>query len=183
MVIPERETPGINANAWDNPIVNVCFNVISSYFTLFFAFLSTIYNTIPITINAIAIIIGIFKAFWQKWSNKKPIAPPGIVASTMYQNIRPWTVFSFFTAYLYPPFISSIQSLKNTITIASKVPKCNATSNPEKASEKPGCFIQSNIHGIIFKCAELDIGSNSVIPWTTPKIKAWYISIIFSPFL
>lgn len=63
-----------------------------------------------------------------------------------------------------PPFISSIQSLKNTITIASNVPKWSATSNPLKASVKPGWFIQPSIHGIIFKCAELDIGNNSVIP-------------------
>ena len=27
IVIPERETPGINANACDTPIINVCFNV------------------------------------------------------------------------------------------------------------------------------------------------------------
>ena len=60
IVTPERDTPGIKASACDNPIKNVCFNVISSYYTLFLEFLSTKYNTTPITINAIAIIIGLF---------------------------------------------------------------------------------------------------------------------------
>ena len=77
----------------------------------------------PIIINAIAIIIGLFKNPEQKWSNKNPIIPPGIVARTMYQNILPCTVFSFFVTYKKPPFISSIQSLKKYITIASNVPK------------------------------------------------------------
>lgn len=33
-------------------------------------------------------------------------------------------------------------------------------------------FVQSNSHGIIAKCAELEIGNNSVSPCTTPNIIA-----------
>ena len=60
IVTPERDTPGINAKACDNPIKNVCLNVMSSYFVFDGAFLSTSYNIIPIIINALAITNGIF---------------------------------------------------------------------------------------------------------------------------
>ncbi len=42
IVIPERDTPGINANACESPIKNVCLNVISLYSISDFDFLSTI---------------------------------------------------------------------------------------------------------------------------------------------
>ena len=60
IVTPERDTPGIKANACDIPIINVCLKFISSYFVLLGAFLSTTYKIIPITIKAIAINSGIF---------------------------------------------------------------------------------------------------------------------------
>ena len=96
---------------------------------------------------------------------------PGIVARTMYQNILPWTVFSFFVTYKNPPFISSSQSLKKYKPIASSVPKCNATS-------KDSGIFQLKIHGIIVKCAELEIGKSSVNPCIIPNINAWYIGIL-----
>ena len=122
IVTPERDTPGINARACDNPIKNVCFNVIFSNSVSDFTFLSTMYKTIPITINAIPIIIGVVNASPTNLSNTNPIAPPGIVASTIYQNIFPSNVFSFFTTLLNPPTINFIQSLKKNKTIASNVP-------------------------------------------------------------
>ena len=105
-------------------------------------------------------------------SNINPIIPPGIVAITMYQNSLPSVLFSFFTATLNPPFISSIQSLKKNIPIANNVPKCNATSNDSG-------ICQLKNHGIKNKCAELDIGNSSVSPCTIPKTIDWYICIVF----
>ena len=58
IVTPDLETPGMNASDCDNPIKNVCLKVISSYFTLDFAFLSITYKIIPIKINAQPIISG-----------------------------------------------------------------------------------------------------------------------------
>ena len=91
------------------------------------------YKIIPIIANAIPIINGVSNASPTKWSNKNPIAPPGIVASTKYQNIFPSVVFSFFTTKLNPPLNNCNQSLKKNIPIASNVPKCRATSNPANA--------------------------------------------------
>ena len=76
----------------------------------------------------------------------------------MYQNSFPSVDFSFFTTCLYPPFIRFTQSLKKNKTIANNVPICSATSNDGLISFHP------NIHGNKFKCAELDIGNNSVNP-------------------
>lgn len=73
------------------------FSVMSSYFVVDFDFLSTKYNTIPITISAIAIIIGFVKVSSKNLSKTNPIIPPGIVARTMYQNILHSTVFFFLT--------------------------------------------------------------------------------------
>ena len=49
-------------------------------------------------------------------------------------------------------------------SIAKSVPKCRATSNDSDISSHP------NIHGNIFKCAELEIGNSSVSPCIIPKI-------------
>ena len=49
--------------------------------------------------------------------------------------------------------------------MASNVPKCKATS-------KDSGIFQLKIHGIIVKCAELEIGNNSVTPCIIPKIIA-----------
>ena len=62
IVIPERDTPGINANACDKPIRKVCLNVISLYSVSDFAFLSIIYKIIPITAKAMPMINGVFSA-------------------------------------------------------------------------------------------------------------------------
>ena len=180
IVIPERDTPGnAAAIACDIAIKNDCLKVISSYFVFDSAFLSTMYNIIPITINAIAInnisIPNFSHIISENLSNTKLKIPVGIVAITMYQNIFPSVDFSFFMAWLYPPFISAIQSLKKNKVIASNVPKCNATSKLSGIS-------QLNIIGIKFKCAELDTGKSSVNPCTTPKIVACKI-VIFLSFL
>ena len=66
IVTPDLDTPGINARACETPIKKVCLNVICSYLTLFFAFLSTTYNKIPITIKAKAMIIGLLNVSSKK---------------------------------------------------------------------------------------------------------------------
>ena len=143
----------------------------SSYFVFDFAFLSTTYNTIPITISVMAItIISKFKLSpinsLDILSNTILNIPAGIVDITKYQNIFPSVVFSFFTACLYPPTNSLIQSLKKNITIASNVPICSAKSNDSGICPHP------STHGNKFKWAELDIGRNSVSPCTIPSIIA-----------
>ena len=143
--------------------------------------MSTRYRTIPIIINAIdIIIISKFKLFpiilSTILSNIKLNIPAGTVAITKYQNIFPSVVFSFFTTCLYPPAINLIQSLKKYTIIASNVPICKATSNDSGIS----CHFSSQ--GNKFKCAELDIGKNSVSPCTVPKIIACIIVICYLPF-
>ena len=93
----------------------------------------------------------------ENLSNNKLTIPVGIVTATMYQKILPSVDFFLFTTCSYPPLINPNQSLKKNNVIASKVPKCNATS-------KLYGILQLNIHGINFKCAELDIGNSSVNP-------------------
>ena len=106
IVIPERDTPGnAAAKACDAPIAIDCFSVISSYFVFDFAFLSTNYNTIPITISVMAItIISKFKLspiiLLDILSNIILNIPAGIVDITKYQKIFPSVVFSFFTTCL-----------------------------------------------------------------------------------
>ena len=182
-MLSEESITDIKAKHWQSPIKNVCLKLISSYLISDFDFLSAIYKIIPIAINAIAIIIGVSNLLPTNLSNIKPIIPPGIVAITRYQNIFPSKLFSFFTACLYPPFISSNQSLKKNITIAKSVPKCRATSNPSKFMLNNSELVHPNIHGIIVRCAELDIGSNSVNPCIAPKIIACNTVIFQSPFL
>ena len=171
IVIPDLDVPGnAAAIACDNPIKNDCLNVISSYFTSDADFLSTMYKTIPNTISAIPInnisIPNFSQIVSENLSNNKLTIPVGIVTATMYQNIFPSVDFFFFTTCSYPPFISPNQSLKKKIVIANNVPKCNAIS------KLSGIDFQLNIHGINFKCAELDIGNNSVNPCAIPKIIA-----------
>ena len=64
------------------------------------AFLSTMYNTIPITIKAIPITQAFVKISSQYLSKTYPIIPPGIVAITRYQNILPSNESSFLTTFL-----------------------------------------------------------------------------------
>ena len=104
IVIPDLDTPGkAAAIACDIEIKRDCLNVMSLYSTFDFAFLSTTYKIMPITIkaNAIKNISMIFS------STLKPIAsfsitlsdilskikhntPVGIVEITMYQKIFPF---------------------------------------------------------------------------------------------
>lgn len=104
IVIPDLDTPGkAAAIACDIEIRRDCFNVISLYSTFDFAFLSTMYKIIPITIkaNAIKNISTIFSStlklnasfsitFSDILSKIKHNIPVGIVDITMYQNIFPF---------------------------------------------------------------------------------------------
>ena len=53
--------PGIKARICEIPIKNACLKLIFSYVVSDFDFLSTIYNNIPITINAVATTNGVVK--------------------------------------------------------------------------------------------------------------------------
>ena len=117
-------------------------------------------------------MLNLSQIYPENLSNTKLKIPVGIVTATMYQKILPSVDFFFYTTWSYPPFIRPNQSLKKNNVIANNVPKCNATS-------KLSGMFQLNIHGINFKCAELDTGNSSVNPWTIPKTIAWYISIFF----
>ena len=64
--------------------------------------------------------------------------------------------------------------------MASKVPKCSATSKASNAILKLSELVHPNSHGIIAKWAELDIGNSSVTPCIIPKINACII-FIFLP--
>lgn len=104
IVIPDLDTPGkAAAIACEIEIKRDCLNVISLYLTFDFAFLSTTYKIIPITIraNAIKSISTIFSStlkltasfsiiFVDILSKIKHSIPVGIVEIIMYQNIFPF---------------------------------------------------------------------------------------------
>jgi hypothetical protein len=94
MVIPERETPGIIARAWDIPInilVPIRTSVLSTFLTLL---RSAQYRRMPININITAIKRGDLKTVSAFSCNKNPATAPGTLATTKYQNIRPSAVWT-----------------------------------------------------------------------------------------
>ena len=92
IVIPERETPGIIASAWDSPIKMLVSKVIF-LISIFLALLrSAQYRTRPININITAIRGGDRNTPSAFFSNRNPPIAPGTLAAAKYQNNRPCTL-------------------------------------------------------------------------------------------
>ena len=130
IVVPLLEKPGINAaNTWLEPINIACLNVSPSMFVSALHFLSTKYNMIPITANAIAITITFSLIGAVKPSNNNPIIAAGMEPATIYQNIFP-SCFKLLKDILPSLPLKrkhslniAMKSLKKYIPIASNVPK------------------------------------------------------------
>ena len=92
IVIPERETPGMIASAWDIPMNRQVPKVI--WFISVFLELrrSAQYRRMPISINITAISIGDLNTVSAFFPNRNPTIAPGTVATTRYQNNRPFTL-------------------------------------------------------------------------------------------
>ena len=58
------------------------------------------------------------------------------------------------------------------------MPRWSITLN---ASEVMNESVQPNRYGTMMRCPELEIGRNSVSPWTIPMISAWTIVSIVAP--
>ena len=92
IVMPERETPGMIANAWDIPMSMLVPKVIL-FIPIFSALLrSAQYRRMPIPINITAMRTGDLKMVSAFSSNKNPPIAPGTLAATRYQNNRPRTL-------------------------------------------------------------------------------------------
>ncbi len=89
IVIPDRETPGIIASAWDIPI-SMQDPKVMLFISIFLALLrSAQYRTMPIVINITAMRIGDLNVVSALFSNRNPAIAPGTVAATRYQKSRP----------------------------------------------------------------------------------------------
>ena len=92
IVIPERETPGTIAKAWDIPI-NILVPKVILFISIFLALLrSAQYRKMPISINIMAMRIGDLNMVSAFFSNRNPPIAPGTLAATKYQNNRPFTL-------------------------------------------------------------------------------------------
>ena len=92
IVIPERETPGMIASAWDTPM-NMLVPKVIFLISIFLVLLrSAQYRKMPITINIVAMRIGDLNIVSAFFSNRYPPIAPGTLAATKYQNNRPSTL-------------------------------------------------------------------------------------------
>ena len=92
MVIPERETPGMIASAWDIPM-SILVQKVMPFISIFLALLrSAQYRKMPMTINIAAIRTGDLKIVSAFFSKKNPAAAPGTLAAAKYQNNLPLTL-------------------------------------------------------------------------------------------
>ena len=92
IVIPDLETPGTIARAWDIPMSRLVSKVILPI-SIFLALLrSAQYRRMPININIVAIRIGDLKTVSAFFSNRNPPIAPGTVAATKNQNNRPFAL-------------------------------------------------------------------------------------------
>ncbi len=92
IVMPERETPGIIAKAWDIPINRLVPKVIWFISTFLELRRSTQYRRMPITINMMAIKAGDLNTVSAFFSKKNPTIAPGTLAAAKYQNKRPFSL-------------------------------------------------------------------------------------------
>lgn len=92
IVIPERETPGMIASAWDTPISRLVPKVILFIAVFLELRRSAQYRKMPININIVAMRIGDLNTVSAVSSNRYPLNAPGTVATTRYQNNRPFTL-------------------------------------------------------------------------------------------
>jgi hypothetical protein len=92
IVMPERETPGMIASAWDIPMSILALKVIA-FISIFLALLrSAQYKSMPITINIAAIRTGDLKTVSDFFSKRYPAAAPGTLAAAKYQNNLPFAL-------------------------------------------------------------------------------------------
>ena len=108
IVIPERETPGMNASVWDIPI-NILVLKVMFFTSIFPALLrSAQYRRTPININIMAMREGDLNIVSAFFSNRNPPIAPGTLAATKYQNSRPSTL----RRSVKPPVIKCHQSFQ-----------------------------------------------------------------------
>jgi hypothetical protein len=108
MVMPERETPGIIASAWDIPMSMLVLKV-KSFNSIFLALLrSAQYRRMPIPINITAMRTGDLKMVSAFFSSRNPAAAPGTLAAAKYQNNLPLTLLTSEKPFM----ISSHQSFQ-----------------------------------------------------------------------
>ncbi len=153
-VVPDLDIPGNTAIPCKVPMIVASRIVISSKSLLFFCccwmFLFDINNIIDVIINPIPIICRLIVLII--FSKQNPMIAVGIQAITIIQ-IR----CHFFWVKIL------LISCHNTIIIDNTVPKCKKVSTSKLFALKLiKCWI-------IAKCPELEIGKNSVKPWTAPN--------------
>jgi len=108
IVMPERETPGMIASAWDIPMSILAPKVIW-FISMFLALLrSAQYKRMPIRISITAMRAGERNTVSAFSSNRYPAAAPGTVAAAKYQNSLPLVL----RTSVKPFMISCHQSLQ-----------------------------------------------------------------------
>ena len=106
------------------------------------------------------------------WRKAKPKIPIGIVPSPMYQPIRASSSDrSSGLRRLWNQVLRIRQrSARKYSSTAAIVPSCVTAVNAAPGSSQP------RNAGTIRRCAVLEIGRNSVSPWTMPRTMAWKAS-------
>ena len=159
MVTPERDAPGISASAWPQPIHSACLKPISrirvSYCGRRSAHTIRTANSAPAT----AMSRGSRNDASTVSCSSRPSTPTGSDATTIINPSRAEGPGGarYRSQARHSPRIAASSRRENAIT-AMRLPKCTATSKAMPWSSQPSQA------GTRIRCAELEIGRNSVTP-------------------
>ena len=109
----------------------------------------------------------------MKFSKATPTSPAGMVLMSSSQASFSSRVSIFRRRMLPKKALSSRHtSARMSTSMAMNVPTCSATSKVfSRSSDMVRCH--PNSQGTRIRWAELEMGKNSVIPWTSPRMIAW----------
>src|SRR5438067_8165298 len=173
MVDPDRETPGMSANAWATPMESACPGVICSASLSLRPALSAAHSNTPMIDMLTEMRSGERRDSSALSPRSFPTMAPGIEATTRPQKSLRSAVSRKrrSPSDRNPAPISLTQSRQNTMRTAKSVPQWSATSKARPGSSHP------RTQGTRMRWALEEMGKNSASPWTMPRTMAWWIGM------
>src|ERR1051325_11730449 len=173
MVDPERETPGMSANAWAMPMPKAGDMGICSASLSFLPAMSAAQSSTPIRDIVTAMRSGERSLSSARSPSSLPTMAPGMVATTKPQNSLRSAVSRKrrSPSDRKPAEMSFTQSRQKTMRTAKRVPQWRATSKARPGSSHP------STQGTRMRWALEEMGKNSARPWTMPRTMAWWIGM------
>ncbi len=160
MVMPERDVPGMRASICMQPMAIALVQVRVSMFSVVFldeANLSAAQSAIPQTMRPVAMASGERMRSISNTDRATPRMPTGMVAMMILARRE----FSFLVLQV---LMRSAMSVLRTQMMARRVATWTATSKSIPCSDQPRSL------GMKMRWPEEEIGRNSVIPWTAPRM-------------